>query len=230
MTEAARILRQGPWFRDLPDEIRIAVLAAGTTVRLEAGKSSFLQGSEPSGLHAVVSGQLRIAHVDRNGHDVLMAVLRPGEWTGFLCSLDGRPHFYSAVAAEPTVVFRLHHAAVRTIFEADVATYKMLQWPELNAARSLARFAIAEVGRPLAQRIAARLRDLGRWAYGPATGPIAALDHVSQEDLAMSAHASRQSVNAILRDFEARGWIATGYGKIRVTDAEALEKFADKGR
>lgn len=229
MPKTAEILRRGPWFADLPIPIQQAMLAAGTRIKLASGQPSFLQGSGPSGLHAVLSGQLKVAHVDRHGHDVLMALVRPSEWTGFLCCLDGRSHFYSAIAVEPTVIFNLHFAAVRAIFECDVATYKLLQRPELNAARALARFAIIEAGRPLAQRIAARLRDLGRWAYGPMIGPIAALDHISQEDLAMSAHASRQSVNMILRDFEAQGWIATGYGKISVTNSDALEAFADQG-
>ncbi len=229
MPDVHDVLRRGPWFRDLPPIVQQAVLAAGQTVRLDTGALSFAQGAAPSGLHAVVSGQLRIAHVERGGRNVLMALVRPGEWTGFLCSLDGQPHYYSATAAEPSLIFRLHHAAVCRIFEADVATYKYLMAPELAVARGLARYAIADVGRPLAQRVAARLRDLGRWGYGPATGRIAPLAHVSQEDLAMSTHTSRQSVNAILRNFEAQGWIATGYGKVEVIDAAALEAYADSG-
>ena len=60
----------------------------------------------------------------------------------------------------------------------------------------------------------------------PALGSVAAIENVSQEQLAMSVHASRQKVNAILRLFASRGWIELGYSRIRVLDVDAVERFA----
>lgn len=164
--------------------------------------------------------------ISASGSEILMAIVRPVEWVGFLACLDGSPHAYTGTAVRETKVLSLNRRAVAAIFEVDVAIYRLLLAPELAAARKLAQFVIAEAGLPLARRVAARLMDLGRWGYGPASGRVADLNKVSQEELAMSVHASRQKVNAILGDFASQGWIALGYGRIRVLDVEAVERFA----
>ncbi len=226
MPAAIEVLRSGPWFQTLPADVQRRLMAEGTRTTLNPSQMLFVQGAEPSGLHAVITGELHVAGMSENGNDVIMAIIRPGEWTGFLACLDRGPHAYSAVAVVETTMFSLRPTAVAAIFETDVATYRLLQSPELSAARKLSHFVIEEMGLPLAQRVAARLADLGRWAYGPASGPVAVLDNVSQEELAMSVHASRQKVNMILRDLSAQGLIEIGYGHIRVLDSTALERFA----
>jgi CRP-like cAMP-binding protein len=226
MPAVIEVLKSGSWFQTLPADVQRRLMTEGTPRTLSPSQMLFVQGAEPSGLHAVIAGELHVAGTSENGNDVIMAIIRPGEWTGFLACLDHGPHAYSATAIVETTVFSLHVLAVATIFEADVETYRLLQAPELSAARKLSHFVIEEMGLPLAQRVAARLADLGRWAYGPASGPVAVLDHVSQEELAMSVHASRQKVNTILRALSAQGLIEIGYGRIRVLDSAALERFA----
>ena len=226
MPAAIEVLRSGPWFQTLPADVQRRMMEEGTPRTLDPSQMLFAQGDEPSGLHVVVTGELHVAGTSENGNDVIMAIIRPGEWTGFLACLDRGPHAYSAVAVVETTVFSLRPTAVAAIFEANVATYRLLQAPELSAARKLSHFVIEEMGLPLAQRVAARLADLGRWAYGPPSGSVALLDNVSQEELAMSVHASRQKVNMILRDLSAQELIEIGYGRIRVLDSAALECFA----
>src|SRR3546814_18677012 len=71
-----------------------------------------------------------------------------------------------------------------------------------------------------------RLCDLGRWPYGEDAGPVSPLDHISQEELAMSVGATRPRINEILRDLASRGMVELGYGRIVVRDVAALEQFA----
>ena len=222
------VLRLGQWFQTLPAEIQRRVIDAGTIRTLPLSQLVFRQGAEPSGLHAVVAGELHVTGVSPNGNDVIMGIIRPSDWTGFLACLDREAHAYSAQAVVETTIFSLSLPAVAAIFETDVATYRLLQAPELSAVRKLSHFVIEEMSLPLAQRVASRLADLGRWAYGPAQGPVAALENVSQEELAMSVHASRQKVNVILRDLASQGLIEVGYGCIRVIDSAALDRFARK--
>jgi CRP/FNR family transcriptional regulator len=189
----------------------------------------FVQDGEPTGLHAVISGEMHIIGTNAGGNEAIMAIMRPGDWTGFLACLDGGPHAYSGLAIEPATVFSLRPAAVRAIFERDVATFRLLLAPELVVTRKVERFVVEDMALPLARRLAARLIDLGRWAHGPSGGPIVALDHVSQEQLAMSVHASRQKVNEILGDFSTRDFVEIGYGRVRFVDVAALEHFAKFG-
>jgi len=222
-------LTKSLWFGTLPTDIQAAVLEAGTMRSLVKDQALFVQGGEPTGLYAVISGELHIVGTNAGGNEAIMAIMRPGDWTGFLACLDGGPHAYSGLAIEPVTVFSLRPAAVRSIFERDVATFRLLLAPELAVSRKVGRYVVEDMALPLARRLAARLIDLGRWAYGSSEGPIVALDHISQEQLAMSVHGSRQKVNKILGDFSTRGFIEIGYGRVRVVDVAALEHFAKHG-
>ena len=222
------VLKSGQWFQTLPADIQQLVIDAGMIRTLHQSQMLFRQGDEPSGLHAVVAGELHITGVGLRGNDVIMAIVRPSDWTGFLACLDREAHAYAAEVVVETIIFSLSLPAVAAIFETDVATYRLLQAPELSAGRKLSHFVIEEMSLPLAQRVASRLADLGRWAYGPPQGPVAALNNVSQEELATSVHASRQKINVILRDLASQGLIEVGYGCIRVIDSAALDRFARK--
>jgi len=225
-TEIDATLGAGGWFASLPAEIRAEVLSAGTVRNLTAGKCLFDEDGAPTGLHAVLSGELHIIGLSADGNAITMGIIRPGDWTGFLTCLDNLPHFYSGIARADTRTFSLRQADVTRIFERDVATFRLLLMPELTVSRKLRRFLLDDFGRPLAQRVAARLSDLGRSPYQFPVGPVVPLRNFSQEELAMSVVATRPRINKILRDFAAKGMIELGYGQITVIDLPALERFA----
>lgn len=227
--DVAATLGAGGWFATLPAEIRTAVLAAGTVRIIPAGKHLFAQDDAPAGLHGILSGEIHVIGLSPDGNAVTMGILRPGDWTGFLNCLDGLPQVYSGIARADTRTFSLRPAEVARIFERDVAAYRLLVMPELAVSRKLRRFVVDDFGLPLAQRVAARLADLGRSPYQFPVGPVVPLHNFSQEELAMSVAATRPRINEILRDFAARGMIELGYGKITVVDLAALERFARTG-
>jgi CRP/FNR family cyclic AMP-dependent transcriptional regulator len=227
--EVEATLAAGGWFASLPCEIQLAVLDAGAIRIAPPGKALFEQDGEPSGLHGILVGDVRVIGLSSEGNAFIMGIVRPGEWVGFLSCLDRLPHAYSGIARDGAQTFTLSPADVARIFERDVATYRLLQAPELAVGRKLGRYIIEDMGLPLAQRVAARLADLGRWPYGPSLGPVSALKNISQEELAMSVGATRPRINEILRDFAARGMIELGYGKIEVVNTTAVERFARDG-
>lgn len=220
------MLHSGGWLATLPAAVRQAVLDASSIRTVAPGAALFDQDGPPTGLHGVFSGDIRVVGHSRDGRAVIMGVIHPGEWVGYLSCLDGLPHAYSGIAKDGARTLSLALADVARIFERDVATYRLLLAPELAAERKLAQFLIEGFGLPLAQRVAARLCDLGRWPYGQAVGPVSPLDHISQEDLAMSVGATRPRINEILRDLASRGLVELGYGRITVNDVAALERFA----
>jgi len=220
------MLERGGWLATLPETVRQAVLESSSIRTIEPGGSLFEQDGPPTGLHGVFSGEIRVIAHSREGRAVIMGVIRPGEWVGFLSCLDGLPHVYSGVARHGATTLSLSQADIVKIFERDVATYRLLLAPELAAERKLHQFMIEGIGLPLIQRVAARLCDLGRWPYGPDAGPISSLDYISQEELAMSVGATRPRINEILRELAKRGMVELGYGRIVVRDITALEQFA----
>ena len=51
--------------------------------------------------------------------------------------------------------------------------------------------------------------------------------HLPQEDLGRSLGASRQGISRELKQWEARGWLALDYGRLRILNTEALSRIAD---
>lgn len=227
--ELEAALGAGAWFNALPSDIRAEMLAAGAIRTIAAGKYLYEEEDEASGLHGVITGILHVIGLSPDGNAVTLGITRPGDWTGFLSCIDGLPHAYSAIAREKTQIFSLRPADVTRIFERDVATFRLLLAPELTIRRKLGRYIVDDVVLPLAQRVAARLGDLGRSPFEYPVGPIAPLRNISQEELAMSVAATRPRINEILREFAAKGLIELGYGRITVVDPAALDHFAREG-
>jgi CRP/FNR family transcriptional regulator len=223
------VLENGAWFGALPADIRADMLAAGTLRTIAAGQYLYEEEEEPSGLHGVLSGSLHVIGLSPDGNAVTLGIIRPGDWTGFLGCIDGLPHAYSGIAREETRVLSIRPRDVIRIFERDVPTFRLLIAPDLAIRRKLGRYIVDDVVLPLAQRVAARLGDLGRSPYDYPVGPIAPLRNISQEELAMSVAATRPRINEILRDFAAKGLIELGYGRITVIDPVALDRFARDG-
>lgn len=214
------------WFSRLPDDVQNALLEAGRHRHIVAGAMLFQQGDEPSGLHGLVTGELHIIGSASNGNDLLMAIHRPGDWTGFLTCLDHQPHPLSALAAVECRTWSVSPADVTRIFERDVKTFRLLVAPELLVERRNYRWLVEMVTRPPVQRIAERLIDLGRWTHSERSGPVSPIEHVSQEALAAATNVSRQTMNSALGSLEELKLIRVGYGRIEILNSRGLEEFA----
>lgn len=216
------LLASSNWFRHLQPAVQADVSEHLTVVARPAGRALFHQGDPAAGLHVILSGELHVTGTATDGISTLMGILRPGDWTGFLAVLDADPYAFTATAVIESEVACLPLSAVRAIFERDVATYRLLVAPELMNARRNYHFFLETHGRSPLKRLAERLMELGRWPYSPRSGPVAPIE-VSQDALAAATRLSRQTINTLLRDLDARGLVELGYGRIKVTDPAALK-------
>lgn len=78
---------------------------------------------------------------------------------------------------------------------------------------------------PLPVRLAKRLLEVCKAQHPNYTGTGSALLRLSQEDLSQMLGVSRQSINKLLKDWEARGIVGIQYGKITLLDHDALESL-----
>lgn len=224
--QRTQLLASGVWFPQLPADIQQALVANGRERALPSGAYLFVQGDAPTGLHAVLSGELHVIGSASNGQDLLMGICRPGEWTGFLTCLDGQPHPFSGRAASDLTVFTIPRSAIVQIFERNVETFRYLVAPELRADRANYRWLVEMLTRPNLQRIAERLISLSRWSYGDRDGPMAAIERVSQDELASACNLSRQTMNSALHQLEEKGFLRLGYSRIEIIDGAGLERFS----
>lgn len=219
-------LASGTWFAGLPLAMSSAIAGELTHKTVRPGDALFRQGDPVSGLHVLLSGEGRITGLSADGIPALIGILRPGDWTGFLAVLDGGPYAFSAEMITAGVGACLSIPAVDRIFRSNIAAFQMLIAPELTITRRNYDFFLETYGRPPLRRVAERLMALGRWPYAKSSGPLAPLDHVSQDDLAAATRLSRQRINLALRELQQLRLIETGYGRINVIDPGGLGRLA----
>lgn len=213
------------WFCNCPTALQDALLAHSRPRRLAAGEALYRQGEPPlQALYCVLEGAVGVGSVTAGGAASLVVYLEPFHWFGDVSLIDGLERQQDAFADGPTSVL-------------CVASAPFIGWLDRHPAhwRDIARLSayklrvayqvIADPG-ALHQRLARRL-----WWMAHGFGSRPALPtpvlKVSQGLLAQMMGASRQSINAALRELEASKIIAQRYRAIEVLDLAGLMRHAE---
>ena len=100
------------------DWLPAAVRAAAIDRKLKAGEALFRLGDKTAGLCEVIAGRVRLARVDRAGHEIVLYVAGPGE-TLAEASLFSPSYHCDAIASSDALVRIYPKAAVLAAFEQD---------------------------------------------------------------------------------------------------------------
>ena len=210
----AVMLRLNPLFGELPQPI-VEVLARLCSSRsLHAGATLFQKGDPGDALYGVRRGQIGIETGTPAGQRLTLALLGPGDLFGEIALLDGKGRTADAVATQPTELFALRRQ--------DLLAF-------------LARE--PRVGITLIEILCQRLRELSGQIEQSLTMRLDARVHarlillaedfgddivITQEQLARSVGATRESVNRLLRRWEAAGVLDLRRGSIKLKDRRAF--------
>lgn len=220
------LLLRGRWFAELQPTLRAALLACARVRRLQAGQALFRRGDAPCGLYAVLEGAIRVSGVaglQAASREVLLTLLEPPHWFGEIAVFDGQARTHDAVAEGAAAVLHVPQAALAALLAAEPAHWRAFGLLMSHKLR-LAFIALEEqAALPAPQRLARRLALM---AEGYEAGvPMRRRDvAVSQEQLAMMLAISRQTVNQILKDMQAQGWLRLGRGTLEIVDLVALRR------
>ena len=100
------------------DWLPAAVCAAAVDRKLKAGEALFRLGDKTAGLCEVISGRVRLARVDRSGHEIVLHVAGPGE-TIAEASLFSPQYHCDAIANAKATVRIYPRREVLAAFEKD---------------------------------------------------------------------------------------------------------------
>ena len=102
------------------DWLPAAVRRAGVDRRLKAGEALFRLGDKTTGFYEIVAGRVRLARVDRAGHEIVLYVAGPGETFAEASLFAG--HYHCAAIASTDAVVRIYpKRAVLVAFDKDRA-------------------------------------------------------------------------------------------------------------
>lgn len=215
--DIATLMRES-WFSDLSVERRAAILDHATVHHAVPGARLYRLGDPPSGLFAILEGTMRTVSYTASGMEMVAMVLRPGLWFGELSVLDGKERPHDAIADTPVRVAHLSMSAIAALTTAEPALWRDIALlgceHQRMAMRHAARF----------QTQAAIVRLAG-FLIGRAASASDGVVRMTQDNLAQVVAVSRQRINALLRDLNARGLVRPVYGGVEVRDLPKLRAF-----
>jgi CRP-like cAMP-binding protein len=201
----------------LPDAQLQALAALVAQRALRAGGVLFAQGQPVQAFYAVQRGEIETRLVAADGTVSVLEFVQPLSFFGLSAFATGLPSRYEALAGRAARVWVFGAEAYRLLMDevpgfargmlAELArrydgTLNLLEASRHRGAAERLRLALAQLARERTQGAP----DAQGWLTLSAT----------QAEVAALANLSRQTVNTLLREATAAGWLRQRYGRLSV--------------
>ena len=205
----------------LDEAARARIRSDSRIVTVPAGQVLFSPGTECGAFMWLVSGTIRVHLVAESGREITLYRVGPGEacvlTTACLMAqedygADGVAESDIRAIAIPAQLFHELLSSSQRFRELVFATFGA------RISAMLSSFEDVAFGR-LDQRLASFLLDRAVEA------PVA----LTHQDIAAELGSSREVISRRLKEFERRGWIGLGRGRIEMHDPQALDQVARSG-
>jgi CRP-like cAMP-binding protein len=214
------VLRQTHLLGSVPDA-DLAALAGASRMRVfRRGQLVCSTGDPGDTLIVVVSGRVKVAIRSADGGELTLGTVGPGGTLGEVSVADGGPRSADVETLEDSRLLLLPREQLQVLCARVPSLGNALASSVAATLRRLTEATSDLVFLDLPRRVAKVLLSQPRDSGG------VILPHLTQEQLANHAAATRQSVNAALRSFERRGWITVNGRAVTVQQPEMLARFA----
>jgi CRP/FNR family transcriptional regulator, cyclic AMP receptor protein len=214
------------WLDTLDPAVKEELLSLAKDKSYPQGAMIQEGGQIATHVHQIVAGRVRQFILDENGNEILVHVYEAGDVLGDSLGLGDLSYpLWLSTASEvslrswPAAVFarlRSTHASIDAALAQQTARRFRIAIALLLELATLDAYG----------RVAGRLVHLAEFARNRGVLSLTC----SQEDLAMMANVSRQTVNRTIAKLTADGIVHGGYGNIRVHDLEALKSYRNSRR
>jgi CRP-like cAMP-binding protein len=220
--DPADVLSQIPLFASLESEDRTSLAKRILRQSFPKGSTLFRRGEPGNALYIIIRGQIRIFASTRQGNEITLALLGPGEFFGEMALLDGEPRSANAEATEET---ELHFLDRDNFFFFLMHKESALRAILCALSRRLRRtddLLTEAYFLQISHRLARKLAELHEMALrGEDTShPL----RVTQKELAGMIGATRESVNKELNVLKKRGLVQTSRNRITILDLARLKR------
>ena len=209
MVSRLELLRRVPLFSVLTTSQAESVADAVVKRRYRKGEAIVEQGKKSCALTILLTGRARVVSTDARAREVILAILRPGDYVGEMSLIDQAPHSASVLAEVQTDTLVLDQVTfVRCLPDSDSMAYAVLKGLVhrlRQADRKIESLALMDVY----GRVAGALRDIAGDAVRSPDGSAMTQGRVSRQDMAKMVGASREMVSRVMKDLEERGFIET---------------------
>jgi CRP/FNR family cyclic AMP-dependent transcriptional regulator len=187
--------------------------------KLEKGQILFTEGERSDSVLVLLSGHMKVLRYSRDGDPFIVNTVVPGDSIGEIGVFSKGPRSATVQAGEKCEVFELPASVIMDLISKRPAACVVLLERVSAMVRRLTGVAADLVFLDLRQRVAKYLLE-------DCLDSRSITSRLTQSEIAASVGASRQRVNACLREFERQGWISMESRRIQVIDPEDLARGA----
>ena len=203
------LLRRVPLFSMLTTSQAVSVADAVVKQRFCKGQVIVEQGKKSCALTILLTGRARVVSTDVRGREVILAILRPGDYLGEMSLIDEAPHSASVIAEVQTDTLVLDQPAfARCLPDSDSMAYAVLRGL-VHRLRQADRKIESLALRDVYGRVAGALLEISAEATLSQDGTNVIRGRVSRLNIAKMVGASREMVSRAMKDLEERGFIET---------------------
>lgn len=196
-------------------------LAAAQQATLPAGEVVFREGDACSHYLMVLAGAVRVQMVSEQGREIVLYRVGEGQTCVLTtaCLMGGQAYNAQGVVESEVTALMLPVAAFRDLV-AESAGFREFVFSAYGTRLSDLLLLVEEVA---FRRVDARLAAL--LLARSETGGMA----VTHQGLAVELGTAREVISRQLKEFERRGWVRLGRGRVAVVRPEALAALAREG-
>jgi len=188
---------------------------------VDKGQILFLEGDRSDSVLVLISGHMNVLRYSSGGDQFIVNTVVPGDTIGEVGVLSKGPRSATVQATEPSVVLKLAGSVIIDLVSERPAMAVALLERMADMVRRITGVATDLVFLDLRQRVAKHLLQLDT------VEPHLVRSDLTQGEVAARIGASRQRVNACLRDFATQGWISMESRRLRVLDRDALTQLVN---
>ncbi|MDD5300529.1 MAG: Crp/Fnr family transcriptional regulator [Gallionella sp.] len=212
-----RLLQQYPMLHELPAAKLDGLLAAASVMQLPAGTVVFDENQPCQGFPLLLSGSIRVIKAAPSGRELQLYRVLSGESCILTssCLLGHTRYQARGIAEQALEIVLLPASAFHTLLGSCEAFRNYVFHLFSDRITDLMQLVSAVAFQKLDQRLAKLLIKK--------TNPI----HITHQALADELGSAREIVSRLLKGFAEQGWVKLGREQIDITNAPALQGFAE---
>ena len=214
------------WLSELSPTEAVALRARASTASYDAGDIVFGPTAVPASVYLLESGLVRIYRASELGAETTFGYVNPGEIFGELAAFTDCERESWAQAVQPSLVWRIERDAMRSVLSNHPGVAFQVTKQVGSRLKRVESRVEDLVFRDVRSRLSRVLLQLAEdYGCDVPEGRLVQL-LVTQEELATLVGATRQTVNAILRELESGGLVGRRGRCFVLPSREALLRVA----
>jgi CRP-like cAMP-binding protein len=220
-----KIIGRLPFFRHLPAEAIVVINGLFEDRDAAAEQAIYFEGDPGDHLYLVATGKVKLMRHASAGREVLLDVLRGGEYFGNLSFINNSGYAETAIAQTDCCILQISAQNFeKVLIRYPDVTMKVLQAVGQRLEES------QEIIKQLSvytadQRIAATLLRLAKKLGEQKQGGVLIQLPFSRQDLAAMTGTTIETVSRVMSRFSGEGWISTGRKWVVLNQPERLEQI-----